>query len=203
MNELFSIFIELGCTQNEALFLLGVACVETAGLTKTIGNNLGNIQATGWHGSTNTIVDCRADGSKYTVKIRAYATIEEGAADLIKAVFVWKSRDTAVRRLAKTGEFAAAVLGMKRTKYFEANAENYLRQLFAWLKKFQLEKPIGCGRTLLDGDVGEDVRQFNRLSIGIDVDRLSGKLVQAWQKRAGVTVDGSVGPESWARLLLS
>lgn len=66
-------------------------------------------------------------------------------------------------------------------------------------------KPEDGGRRMLKkGDVGEDVKELQKL-LGIDVDGAFGmetkRAVQKFQKDHGLTADGIVGPKTWAELL--
>lgn len=141
-------------SQAERLFTAAMARGESYyGMGYGAAKNWGSIHAKGappcGPGSIPW-TDTHQDGTPYPVCMRAYATDEEGAADLIRQITTKRPRTWAAMAAAKPLEQIAAELRAER--YYEASVPQYTKMLRnnlnVILKSSGLADPFGAGGTV-------------------------------------------------------
>lgn len=190
--------------------------------------NFGACQAgSSWRGATFIYTDTHPlpDGTSqpYSVRFRAYPSAVDGAADLVKIVYVNMKRESALVAAGKgdTAGFSAALhatgyyegfgatVGQRIGHHHDAVVKAIRRQCKALgepLPKDIADMPVPP-QTLRYGMKGADVRHMQerlRLVAQLTVDGGFGPntlaALKSFQKVRGLTADGVCGPASWAAL---
>lgn len=191
--------------------------------------NFGACQAgAGWRGATFTYVDTHptSDGRNvpYSVKFRAYPSAVDGAADLVKIVYVNAGREKALKA-ARAGDTAGFSAALHETGYYEGFgatvgeriAHHHEAVVKAIRRQCQaigepLPKDIADllepAATVRYGMKGADVRRMQEKLLFVDgaltVDGGFGPRTLAalkqFQRTHGLTPDGVCGPATWAKL---
>jgi len=191
-------------------------------------NNWGAVQAgSSWQGETFEHKDSspQADGTNhwYTTKFRRYPTEQDGATDLVRAVYQWHGR-AKVLEAAGAGDIYGFSVEMHASGYYEGFGKtvadriaNHHKAVIAAFHQFTtalgepmpediIPKPVlePAGLpTLMMGTSGQFV-QILQEKLGVNPDGQFGPLTRAavvqFQKDHGLTPDGWVGKQTWGAL---
>lgn len=188
-------------------------------------NNMGAIQAgASWKGDVFSYFDTHPnkDGTstRYRVDFRSYPTPQAGYDDLARVMFGGRRKEVLV--VASLGDTYSVSELMRKTGYYEGfgpTQRDRIRNHYLALRRSVLKTdfalgmpvprslddlPIGQPQTLRSGARGDDVRTLQR-ELQIAADGLFGpkteEAVILYQGEHGLTVDGVVGPRTWAVLL--
>lgn len=189
-------------------------------------NNMGAIQAAGWHQRTFTYTDTHpnSDGTStpYKIAFRAYDSAQDGMQDLVRVVYQIHGRAQHVLAPARKGDTLGFSAGLHATAYYEGFGKTVADRIAnhhkaviraITLQALALREPMPDGSdavptklipaTLRFGARGRAV-QLLQGKLAVKVDGVFGKLtlaaVRAWQQLHGLKVDGIVGPATWMSL---